>query len=145
MKRNEFLTTLTGSFSAACVACLASACSKEENGAPSAVNKPNTPSTGFSINLDTELKAVNDFVARGGFIVIRKAAGNAPANFLAVSSACPHAGATVEFQNSTSSFLCAAHGSTFSGTGALVQGPATVGLTKFDVEITGSTLRLKNQ
>jgi cytochrome b6-f complex iron-sulfur subunit len=144
MKRNEFLTTLTGSFSVACLACLTNACSKDENGAPGAVNKPTTPSTGFTINLESELKAVNDFVAKSGFIVIRKAAGNAPANFLAVSSVCPHAGATVEYMNATSSFLCAAHGSTFSGTGALVQGPATQGLTKLEVEITGTTLRLKS-
>lgn len=144
MKRNEFLTTLTGSFSVACLACMTSACSKEDNGAPTAVNNP-APASGFLINLDSELKAVNDFVARSGYIVIRTATGNTPASFSAFSSVCPHAGATVEYKNSTSSFLCAAHGSTFSGTGALIQGPATRGLTKFDVEITGSTLRLKNQ
>ena len=98
---------------------------------------------GFSISLDSELKAVNDFVAKSGYIVIRTAAGNTPANFLAFSSVCPHAGATVEYKNNTSSFLCPAHGSTFNATGGLIQGPASRGLSKFDVEIVGTTLRIK--
>jgi cytochrome b6-f complex iron-sulfur subunit len=142
MKRGEFLSTITGPISLACVACLASACSKEESGAPAAVNAP-SPSSGFSVNLDTELKSVNNFVAKNGIIVIRTASGNSAASFAAYSAVCPHAGATVEYNASSSSFLCAAHGSTFSSTGALIQGPATRGLTKLEVDISGTTLRVK--
>lgn len=142
MKRKEFLSTLTGSFSVACVACLAQACSKDENGAPAPVNTPSTPS-GFTINLDSDLKAVNNYVARNGFIVIRTATGNTAASFVAYSAVCPHAGSTVEYNASTSSFLCPAHGSTFSSTGALIQGPASSGLAKLAIEITGSTLKVK--
>jgi len=142
MKRGEFLSTIAGPVSLACVACLASACSKEESGAPAAMNTP-SPSNGFSVNLDTELKSVNNFVAKNGIIVIRTASGNSAASFLAFSSVCPHAGATVEYNSGTSSFLCAAHGSTFSSEGALIQGPATRGLTKLDIEISGTTLRVK--
>lgn len=142
MKRKEFLSTLTGSFSVACVACLAQACSKDENGAPAPVNTPST-SSGFTVNLDSDLKAVNNYVARNGFIVIRTAAGNTAASFVAYSAVCPHAGSTVEYNASTSSFLCPAHGSTFSSTGALIQGPASSGLAKLAIEITGSTLKVK--
>lgn len=142
MKRNEFLTTLTGSFSVACLACLAQACSKDENGAPAPINSVGSTS-GSGINLDTELKSVNSFVAKSGFIVIRTATGNTAASFVAYSAVCPHAGATVEYNATTSSFLCSAHGSTFSATGALIQGPATRGLTKLEIEITGSTLKIK--
>jgi cytochrome b6-f complex iron-sulfur subunit len=142
MKRGEFLSTITGPISLACVACLASACSKEESGAPAAVNAP-SPTSGFSVNLDTELKSVNNFVAKNGIIVIRTASGNSAASFAAYSAVCPHAGATVEYNASSSSFLCAAHGSTFSSTGALIQGPATRGLTKLEVDISGTTLRVK--
>jgi cytochrome b6-f complex iron-sulfur subunit len=144
MKRDEFLTTLTGSFSAVCLACMTSACSEDEMGAPKAANTPAGPvSSSATINLETELKAVNNFIAKNGFIVIRTATGNTAASFVAFSSVCPHAGATVEYKESSSSFLCAAHGSTFSSSGALTQGPAAVGLTKLDVEITGLTLRVK--
>lgn len=142
MKRGEFLSTIAGPISLACVACLASACSKEESGAPSVMNNPSS-SSGSSVNLNTELKSVNNFVAKSGFIVIRTASGNTASSFAAYSSVCPHAGSLVEYNSGTSSFLCAAHGSTFSATGALVQGPATRGLTPLVVEVTGTTLEVK--
>lgn len=142
MKRNEFLTTLTGSFSTVCVACMVSACSKDENGAPAPVNTPPTSNSGLTINLETELRAVNNFVAKNGFIAIRTASGNTAASFVAFSSVCPHAGATVEYREGSSSFLCAAHGSTFSSSGDLVQGPATRGLAKLNLEVSGTTLRI---
>lgn len=143
MNREEFLHKLSGGLAATCVACMAAACSKEESVTPSTVSNPTGNSAGATVNLDSELKNINDFVAKSSTIVIRTASGNAVTSFLAFSSVCPHAGATVEYNNSTSSFFCAAHGSSFSGNGALVQGPATKGLTKLTVEITGSTLTVK--
>ena len=142
MKRKEFLSTLTGSFSVACVACLAQACSKDENRAPAPVNTPSTPS-GLTLTLVADLRAGNNYGARNGFIVSRTAPGNTAASFVAYSAVCPHAGSTVEYNASTSSFLCPAHGSTFSSTGALIQGPASSGLAKLAIEITGSTLKVK--
>ena len=146
MKREEFLHTLTGGLAATCVACLASACSKEDMAAPSPNGSgSSTPiSSAFSVKLDTELKSINDFVARSGIIVIRQASGNTGASFLAVSSSCPHAGATVEFNNSNTTFFCAAHGSACAADGSVTQGPATRGLTKLTVEITGTTLTIKS-
>lgn len=144
MKRDEFLTTLTGSFSAVCLACMTTACSEDQMVAPKAVNTPVAAASTATIDLETEIKSVNNFIAKNGFIVIRTASGNTVASFVAFSSVCPHAGSTVEYKETSSSFLCAAHGSTFSSSGALTQGPATVGLTKYDVEITGLTLRVKS-
>ena len=143
MNREEFLHKLSGGLAATCVACMAAACSKEESVTPATVSNPTGNTAGTTVNLDSELKNINDFVAKSSTIVIRTASGNAVTSFLAFSSVCPHAGATVEYNNSTSSFFCAAHGSSFSGNGALVQGPATKGLTKLTIEITGSTLTVK--
>ena len=42
--------------------------------------------------------------------MIRLATENVVLSFLAVSSACPHASATVENINKTASFYCSAHG-----------------------------------
>jgi cytochrome b6-f complex iron-sulfur subunit len=145
MKRTEFLTTVTGGLAAVCVSCLAAACSKDEAPTPNSTSNPGTNpvSNSFTVKLDSELKAVNDYIAKSGIILIRLATGNAVSSFLAVSSACPHAGATVEYNNTKSSFLCASHGSTFGSDGALISGPATKGLTKLTVEITGTTLTVK--
>jgi cytochrome b6-f complex iron-sulfur subunit len=146
MKRKEFLSTITGGITATCVACLAAACSKEEMVTPTSGGSSTTPSQGstpITVNLSTELRAVNDFISKSGVIVIRTSAGNNPSNFLAVSSACPHAGSTVEYNNSKSTFFCSAHGSAFASDGALVTGPATKGLSKLSVEITGTNLVVK--
>jgi Rieske Fe-S protein len=152
MKRAKFLHTVSGGLAAVCVSCLAAACSKSEGPTPISASTPSTPSTNpgqtpgsnaFTVKLDSELKAVNDFISKNGIIVIRLATGNVASSFLAVSSVCPHAGATVEYNNTKSSFSCAAHGSSFSSDGSLVSGPATKGLTKLLVEITGTTLTVK--
>jgi len=49
--------------------------------------------------------------------------------FLAFDAVCPHAGCTVEYDNSAQIFVCPCHGSEFSGTtGSVEIGPATSGL-----------------
>lgn len=149
MKRSKFLHSVSGGLAAVCVSCLAAACSKD--GAPTPIssttpstNPPSNPSSNvFTVKLDSELRAVNDFIAKSGIILIRIATGNIASSFLAVSSVCPHAGATVDYNNTKSSFSCSAHGSAFGSDGSLVSGPATKGLTKLTVEISGTTLTVK--
>jgi Rieske Fe-S protein len=147
MKRTQFLNTVTGGLAAVCVSCLAAACSKSDaptpNSTPSTNPGQSAGSNSFTVKLDSELRAVNDFISKSGIILIRIATGNLASSFLAVSSVCPHAGATVDYNNTKSSFLCTAHGSTFSSDGSLVSGPATKGLTKLLVEISGTTLTVK--
>lgn len=145
MKRKEFLTTVSGGLAAACVSCLAAACTKNEDLSPSVTPTPITsPTTNvFTVKLDSEVRAVNDFIAKSGIILIRLATGNVPSSFLAVSSACPHASATVQYNSTNASFFCSAHGSTFGSDGSLISGPATTGLKKLVVEISGTTLTVK--
>jgi Rieske Fe-S protein len=144
INREEFLNKLTGGLAVTCVACMAAACSKDESVTPGNTTIPAGNTSGVTVNLATELKNVNDFIAKSGVIVIRTATGNTSNSFLAFSSSCPHAGATVEYNSSTTSFLCAAHGSTFSANGSLVNGPATKGLTSLVIVIVGSTLTVKS-
>lgn len=144
MNREEFLNKLSGGLAATCVACLAAACSKDEPVTPGNNTIPGGNASGVTVNLATELRNVNDFVAKTGVIVIRTATGNTANSFLAFSSSCPHAGATVVYNSATTSFLCASHGSTFSANGALVKGPADRGLTSLTVVISGLTLTVKS-
>jgi Rieske Fe-S protein len=145
MKRTEFLTTVSGGLAAVCVSCLAAACSNDEDPAPSSTPAPGTSPTSnvFTVKLDSEVRVVNDFIAKSGIILIRLATGNVPSSFLAVSAACPHASATVEYNNVKASFYCSAHGSSFGSDGSLISGPATTGLKKLIVEISGTTLTVK--
>jgi cytochrome b6-f complex iron-sulfur subunit len=147
MDRKEFLKVMTGGLTTTCVACMMAACSKDGT-TPSNPSTPTpNPTPGntalLTVNLANQMLSVNDFVAGGGVIVIRIAAGNAATSFVAFSSVCPHAGSTVVFQPQTQSFNCPAHNSNFNISGAVTGGPAGSGLTKKTVEISGTTLTVK--
>ena len=53
--------------------------------------------------------------------------------FTALDSKCPHQGCAVNFVSKSTGFRCPCHGSAFSPTGAVMNGPATSGLTKVAV------------
>lgn len=145
MDRKEFLNSLTGGLAVTCVACMMEACSKDSTtpGGGGNTNPPPGNTVLLTVNLNSQLLAVNDFVAGSGVIVVRTAAGNVVSSFAAFSSVCPHAGGTVEFRQQSMSFNCPLHNSNFSITGAVTSGPAGTGLTKKTVEISGTTLTVK--
>jgi Rieske Fe-S protein len=153
MERKEFLNKISGGLAFTCVACMMAACSKDDNtGSGNNTGGGNTGggntgggsgSTLLTINLATQLLAVDDFVSDKGIIVVRKAAGNTVSSFVAFVNACPHQGVAVTFRKGSNDFWCSAHGSTFSITGAVTVSPATSGLSARTVEISGTTLTVK--
>jgi cytochrome b6-f complex iron-sulfur subunit len=150
MDRKTFINQITGGLTLACVSCMMNACSKEEATSPTNnnnnnANNPTNPNSNvlLTINLSSQLLAVNDFISEAGVIVVRTAAGNQESSFAAFSSACPHAGATVNFVKTSNSFNCAAHGSNFTISGSVINGPASTGLSRKTIEIVGSTLTVK--
>ncbi len=63
-------------------------------------------------------------------LVIQRTAGD----FVAFDAVCPHAGCTVAYQRSAQLIACPCHGSEFdAGTGDVIRGPATRGLTTISV------------
>jgi cytochrome b6-f complex iron-sulfur subunit len=152
MDRKKFINQITGGLTLACVSCMMNACSKEDATNPTNnnnnngnTNNPSTPNSSvlLTINLASQLLAVNDFISEAGVIVVRTAPGDQVSSFAAFSSACPHAGATVNFVKTSNSFNCAAHGSNFTISGSVINGPASTGLSRKTIEITGSTLTVK--
>ncbi len=96
----------------------------------------------FSINLDSQLKAVNDFVNMSGVIVLRTTMGNFPQSFSAVQAACSHQGTTINFINAQNQFVCPNHGSIFTINGEIVQGPATRKLKQYKVIVNQNILNI---
>jgi cytochrome b6-f complex iron-sulfur subunit len=151
MERKEFLNKITGGLAITCVACMMEACSKDSNtsgGGNTGGGNTGGGNTGgntpiLTVNLNSQLLNVGDFISESGAIVVRIAAGNAVASFMAFSNACPHAGYAVTYVKSNNTFNCALHGSNFNGDGTLRNGPATTGLGKKTVEISGTTLTVK--
>lgn len=145
MERIDFLNKLTGGLAFTCVACMMQACSKDEGSGSDSGNPPGGGNTAvlLTVNLSNELLSVSDFVSRSGIIVVRIAAGNEVSSFTAFSSVCPHAGATVTYVQGSNSFNCSAHQSNFSISGDRTGGPATTGLVKKMLVVSGTTLTVK--
>jgi thiosulfate dehydrogenase (quinone) large subunit len=74
--------------------------------------------------------AFNDPTSGDPSLVIQKTADD----FTAFDAICPHAGCTVAYQAASGIIACPCHGSEFNPrTGAVIQGPATSGLTRITV------------
>ncbi len=87
---------------------------------------------------NNSLKTSGGYVYNQGIIVARTTAGT----YVAVYSVCPHAGATVQYDSRNNRFNCPAHGSNFSTTGSLINGPANTGLKQYNTSLNGTSLRV---
>ena len=137
MHRKDFISTVGFSVAAVCTGCLA-ACSKSNSitaaPAPSGVN--------FNIDLSTGLLNVGDAKQSSGVLVVRLATGNTASSFTAVQVACTHEGTSINYNPLLNEFVCPLHGSIFTTSGAVVQGPAASPLKKYTIVVTNSTLNV---
>ncbi len=107
-------------------------------------NTNNNTTIDFTINITEAAYAslnttVGFYVDKTKNIIIAKTLSN---EFIAVSSLCTQQQATVDFQANNNRFYCSAHGSTFSTTGAVINGPAAVALKQYKTTLTGNNLRI---
>lgn len=151
MKRSEFLKNL-GMSSASLMAfyCLGgiTACSSED---PEPANQNNTGgNTSGKVNLTLNLNeaANSSLTTNGGFrvldnttIIVARTNGG---NFVALSKDCTHQGTEVTYQAANDRFNCPNHGSNFSTTGSVLNGPASSPLKQYQTEFnaTSNTLRV---
>ena len=144
MKRLEFIQLFGFGATMALSGCLGSCASKKEDPQP-----PITPSTPTAIDFTIDLAdPANDrlnnpafgyvYGASGRVIVAKTTAGG----YVALSSACTHQGTTVQFQSGSNNFLCPNHGSEFSTSGGVLNGPASAALRSYRVTQTGTVLRI---
>ena len=142
MERREFLGSLTGPVAVVCAVCMGS-CSKSSD-SPASPPSGGGPTGGgaanFTIDLNTTLTTVGSSLVQGVVIVARLATGNVPGSFTAVQVACTHQGTAINFNAATNNFVCPNHGSTFSTSGAVTQGPASSALQKYNITIAGNIM-----
>lgn len=108
----------------------------------SSENEPIPDNVDFTLDLslsqNAALNTPGGSVAANRIIIARLTS----TEFTALSRACTHQGTAVNFRPTQQDFLCPNHGSIFSTTGSVVQGPATSPLRKFSTELTGDLLRV---
>ncbi|MDJ1493574.1 Rieske (2Fe-2S) protein [Cytophagaceae bacterium DM2B3-1] len=71
-----------------------------------------------------------------GDVIVAKVKGG---GFVALSKACTHQGTTVTYRLNQNDFYCDNHGSEFSTTGSVENGPATAGLTLYAASLDATT------
>ena len=94
--------------------------------------------------LDLTLPAYAALNNNGGYIYNARVivARTLTGAYIAVSQACTHAGATVDFDAANSQFHCASHGSNFRLDGTVSNGPAGSPLRRYNTALTGTSLRV---
>jgi len=86
----------------------------------------------------SNLKTVGGYAYKGDIIVIR----SSDTVYLALSKLCTHSQCTVTYNSSSKDIPCACHGSKFTTTGAVVNGPATSPLKSYNVKLNGNILTI---
>lgn len=82
------------------------------------------------------LDAVGGFAYSGNLIIIR----TSNTEYTVLSKVCTHQGCTVSYNASSNQLPCPCHGSVFSISGGVVNGPASQNLKTYSAKVEGSNL-----
>lgn len=101
-----------------------------------------TPTNPDEIVIDLNATSSADLGAVGGFIysgniIVFRTGDNA---YVALSKLCTHSQCTVSYNHTAGNVPCPCHGSKFSTSGAVLNGPAASALKKYNVKIEANSL-----
>ncbi len=91
----------------------------------------------LSQSANSDLNNDGGYVIKGNIIII-----NADGTFIALSSVCTHNSCTVSYSAANDNLPCPCHGSIFSTTGSVIQGPANSPLKQYTVSREGDILTI---
>ncbi|MEA3479366.1 MAG: Rieske (2Fe-2S) protein [Bacteroidota bacterium] len=103
----------------------------------------NNPPDDGTLTIDLAREKYSDLGSSGGsvkegnVIVINTGDG-----FIALSSICTHQGCSVSYDKDANELPCPCHGSVFSTSGSVLQGPAEAPLKKYEVSQEGDILTI---
>lgn len=143
MDRRELIhRVLMGTTTLIFVPSLLSSCEKEQAlvTETSTDPQPDTPKSNLSIDISSSeysvLNAAGGSKVVEGIIIV-----NAGVNgFLALASACTHQGTQLTYNSNSNRFECFSHGSVFSATGSVINGPAITPLKAYTITKSGNIL-----
>ena len=136
MDRKEFLSLVGLGAGAFVMGCGLIGCKKDESIPQAAVN----------FTLDLSLAENSGLNINGGSRVVNGilVAKTLSGSYIAVSSACPHEGTTVNFESGNNRFHCPNHGSNFNLMGSVSNGPASRSLTQYKTTLSGTNLSINS-
>ncbi|WAC11354.1 QcrA and Rieske domain-containing protein [Dyadobacter pollutisoli] len=159
MKRGQFLRSLGLSTSTLmafyCLGTTMTACGSKDDDPDPVDPNPNPgggtgvtgTTTGGSINftvdltINSSLKTAGEYKIFGDVLV----AFTTNSTYVALTKICTHEGNPVQYRKSSNDIMCPTHGSEYSITGTVTQGPAPAPLKTYTVTLSadGKTLTVK--
>lgn len=145
MERRELIQrVLKGTSALLLVPSIIVSCEKEQVLIDEAKPEPKADSPKSNLVLDISSAEYSVLNVSGGSkvvegIIIVNTGNN---GFIALASACTHQGTQVTYNSRSNSFECFSHGSSFSATGIVITGPATVPLQTFTIMRSGDIITI---
>jgi cytochrome b6-f complex iron-sulfur subunit len=140
MTRRDYIQkVLTGGTTLLVIPAVLNSCSKNAN--PDNSGDGNTGGNTLTIDLtNPTYAALNN---TGGSVVVQNIiVANTSAGYVALDSICTHQGCTIGYSSTSNNFPCPCHGSVFSTTGSVVNGPAAVAVKSYLVSKSGNILTI---
>lgn len=144
MNRKEFFSkALIGGSLIFLAPAILNSCSKSDDSESSTGGDNSSGGiSGTTIDLTSNdfsaLKNIGGYAYSGNIIIIR----TGDSTYLALSKVCTHENCTVTYNNTSTNIECPCHGSKFTTTGAVLQGPAPTALKTYNVTLSGTTLKI---
>lgn len=139
MERKDFLKKFAVGGSILLTApVLFNSCSDDEDMEPTNPENPNEIVIDLNHADFSELGTVGGYAYKGNIIVFRT--GND--TYMALSKVCTHSQCTITYSHSDGDLPCPCHGSRFTTTGAVTNGPAQSNLKSYTVKKEGNLLKL---
>lgn len=119
-----------------------SSCSKDDDVDvdPEENNEPEALTIDLNSETYSKLKTDGNAVIADNIII----ANLGDEDFVALSAVCTHEGCIIDYNHSAGNFPCPCHGSVFSNNGAVVEGPASSAVQKYEITRDGSVLTIHN-
>jgi cytochrome b6-f complex iron-sulfur subunit len=132
MKRRDFIRNSLSAGIILAIPLLSASCEKEED--PTNGGNGGLPPQNEDIQIDLNSPLYSALASAGGFVLINGIiVANTGSGFVALSSICTHQGCTITYSSSNNNFPCPCHGSVFSTTGSVINGPAATPVKRYTV------------
>ena len=115
----------------------------EKKTGPDPDPNPGPGPVGSTITIDLSLADNNSLNTAGGSKIVQTLLViNTGTSFIALSSICTHESCTVAYVSAAGNIQCPCHGSQFSTTGGVTNGPAASSLASYAVSKSGNVLTI---
>jgi cytochrome b6-f complex iron-sulfur subunit len=100
--------------------------------------------SGSKIDLDLSLADNTALTATGSSRIVQEILiiNIGGGKYSAISSVCTHQGCTVGYNSGAGNVQCPCHGSVFSTSGSVINGPAATSLKSYQTSVTGNILTI---